>query len=283
MWTASGGRELGSGFIPPRSTGCPPQYARARAWRRYAGAARRSWWWRTTTSCAAPSSGVSRRPGPRSSRRRTGSRRSRRCVRRRASAWCSRTSLCRDWGDVRCTTPRGGRATPRRSYSPAVTPTPIAPRLWTRRSRCSTSRGRSRVCWGESEASWIANRRTGDARPSPDGRSPIAPLAVEHLPHLAGQAVRHEGLLEERDAGVQHALAYHRIVGIARRVEHLHAGPLGRQALGELAAAHAGHHDIGHKDIDPAVGAGGELQRRRPVGCLADPGAPPLLAPPAAR
>src|SRR5882762_500439 len=249
MWTASRGRERDSGFISPWPTGWSLSCAPALASPKFAAAAKRSWWWKTTTSCAAPSSVSSKRLGTRSSRQRTASRRSRRSARRRACGSCFRISSCPAWEGARCTTPRGGRGTPHRSCSPAATRTPTAPRVSTRPFPCCTSRGLSRICWSASGRFWT----------------------VQHLSDLPRQRVRHERLLEEGDAGVQDALADHRVVCITGRVEYLHAGPLRGQPLGELAAAHAGHHDVGHEDIDPAAVAGGELQRGRPVGGLEHP------------
>ena len=38
--------------------------------------------------------------------------------------------------------------------------------------------------------------------------------------------------------------------GVARNVEDAHLGPQGREALGQLAAAHAGHHHVGEQQMD---------------------------------
>ena len=49
-------------------------------------------------------------------------------------------------------------------------------------------------------------------------------LAVQHRAHLAGELVGAERLLEERDPGLEHAVAVDRGVGVAGDVEHLGAG-----------------------------------------------------------
>ena len=67
--------------------------------------------------------------------------------------------------------------------------------------------------------------------------------------------------------GLEHAVVDDRVVGVARHVEHLHAGPHRRQRLRELAAAHAGHDDVGDEQVDRLRRAGADsssASARRP-------------------
>jgi CheY-like chemotaxis protein/two-component sensor histidine kinase len=66
---------------------------------------------------------------------------------------------------------------------------------------------------------------------------PDCGLTGEHLAHLAGQGLAGEGLLQEVGLGLQHAVADHRVVGVAGQVQHLQPRPQLAQPLGLLAAA----------------------------------------------
>src|SRR4029079_1469626 len=67
---------------------------------------------------------------------------------------------------------------------------------------------------------------------------------------------RHEGFLEEGVAREGDAVAHDLVVGVAAHVEDLELGPARLEEVGELAAAHAGHDDVGDEEVDRAqVGA----------------------------
>jgi len=74
----------------------------------------------------------------------------------------------------------------------------------------------------------------------------------EHLPHLAGERVRGEGLLEKGCAGIQHAAMDDGIVRVARHIEHRHVRLEGRDPIRKLATTHPWHHDIRQHEVDRA-------------------------------
>src|SRR2546430_15891288 len=60
------------------------------------------------------------------------------------------------------------------------------------------------------------------------------------------------------------------LVGITRRVQHLHDGSQLCQLLGQLPTAEPWDDDIREQQVDRTVMLGGESQRRLAVGCLQD-------------
>src|SRR5438876_4833461 len=70
---------------------------------------------------------------------------------------------------------------------------------------------------------------------------------IQNLPYLAGERVRGEGLLEERDARLEHPVVDDGLVRVAGQIEHPHLRVRRGEEQGSLAAAHAGHDDIGHE------------------------------------
>jgi putative AlgH/UPF0301 family transcriptional regulator len=71
---------------------------------------------------------------------------------------------------------------------------------------------------------------------------------------------RGEGLLEERDAGLDDPVAHDGVVHLAAHVEDADAGVVLHDPLGQLAAAHLGHHDVRDDEMD--------RPRPRPVSLL---------------
>ena len=92
--------------------------------------------------------------------------------------------------------------------------------------------------------------------------------AVEHLAHLARQAVGVERLLQERDARLEHAVVSDRRVGVAGDVEHVRPGPHRGNGACDVGAAHSRHHDVRHEQVDRAGVPAEQFERRRPVACL---------------
>src|SRR6266436_1944913 len=93
---------------------------------------------------------------------------------------------------------------------------------------------------------------------------------AEDLVDLEGQRVRREGLGEEGHARAQDAVADDGIIGIAGHVEHFHIRTQGLEPLGELAAAHLRHDDVGDHEVDGALVALADLERLDAVAGLED-------------
>jgi len=163
------------------------------------------------------------RPGTRSSRPRMASRRSRRCARRRACGSCSRSRHAAT----------GGRALydAARREGPHHT-VPVCQRLLGPRPRRESGPVGSPAAQAVDGAGFARENQRDLDRPA--------------LPDLPRERVRHETAsvgTPRRRSGLPGGPSRRRY---NRRVEHLHAGPLGAAAR-RARAAHAGHHDIGHE------------------------------------
>src|SRR2546422_571921 len=78
------------------------------------------------------------------------------------------------------------------------------------------------------------------------------------LPHSSPECLWSERLLEVRDAGLQDPMMDDGLVGITRRVQHLHVGSQLCQLLGQLPTAEPWHDDIREQQVDRTVMLGGE-------------------------
>ncbi len=78
---------------------------------------------------------------------------------------------------------------------------------------------------------------------------------------LRSSASGRERLLQEGDAGVEHAVVHDGVVGVAGHVEHLASPAAAARALGELAAAHLRHHHVGQQQVDAAACCRADAQR----------------------
>jgi hypothetical protein len=86
-------------------------------------------------------------------------------------------------------------------------------------------------------------------------------MGVNDLPHLTGQGLRRERLLKESGFRIQYSVMDNGVVGIAGYIQHLHYGAQGFHFLGQFAAIHAGHNDIGDKDMHRTLMPTAHLQR----------------------
>ena len=89
---------------------------------------------------------------------------------------------------------------------------------------------------------------------------------VEHFADLAFEVAKVEGLLEEADAGVQHAVVSDYVFGVAGHVQDFHVGANLGNALGQFAAIHAGHDDVSEQQVDDFFVGYGNLHGDRAVG-----------------
>src|SRR5215831_151983 len=95
------------------------------------------------------------------------------------------------------------------------------------------------------------------ARPSGRCEARLGGMArareIERLANALGEGSGREGLLQERGARAEYAMADDRVVGVARHVQHAEVGPEGTQPLGKLAATHPRHDHVGEQEIERAL------------------------------
>src|SRR5690349_5382927 len=85
--------------------------------------------------------------------------------------------------------------------------------------------------------------------------------AGERLAHLDRKVGGRKRLLEVRRAGVEDAVADDSLVGIPRHVERSQGRDPGGEPLGQLAAVHPGHDEIGEEQVDGLMPVGQEAER----------------------
>src|SRR6185503_19000598 len=70
-------------------------------------------------------------------------------------------------------------------------------------------------------------------------------IRVQHVPHLAGERIRREWLLEEGAPQGRLPVLHDRVARIPRHIEHPRAGTARGELIRQIAPGHAGHHDVG--------------------------------------
>src|SRR5688500_6414610 len=80
--------------------------------------------------------------------------------------------------------------------------------------------------------------------------APLMAAVVKDGANGLGERVGRDGLLQEVDACVEHAVMNDRGLRIAGDVQYPHARSERLHALDELATRHAGHHDVGDEQVD---------------------------------
>jgi hypothetical protein len=81
-----------------------------------------------------------------------------------------------------------------------------------------------------------------------------------------------EGLLEDVDLRAVRAMAGEDRLGVARHVQHGHAGPVLVHPLGHICAEHLRHDHVGEQQVDAMGRVGGVLDRgRASAGVLSGP------------
>ena len=109
------------------------------------------------------------------------------------------------------------------------------------------------------------------ARTSSSGQTPtVCAGLVEQHANLARQVLGAEGLLQEGDAGLEHAVMDDRRIGVPGHVEHVRPGPHRRHGVRDFGAAHPRHDDVGEQQVDRVAVPAKQLERRRAVTRLQD-------------
>src|SRR6185437_7040641 len=80
----------------------------------------------------------------------------------------------------------------------------------------------------------------------------LGPGTPKHFMHLSRETVARERLLQIVNTGLEHAVIDHRVVRIARHVQHAHLRTELGQLPGQDAAGDPGHHDVGQEQVDGA-------------------------------
>src|SRR5450432_152279 len=83
---------------------------------------------------------------------------------------------------------------------------------------------------------------------------------VEHFTNLSDQNVFGERLVEQVHAFFEDAVAGDETVGVARHVKHFHVRALGVEVIGQGAAVHARHYDVGEQQMNGAIKTLGYLR-----------------------
>ena len=96
------------------------------------------------------------------------------------------------------------------------------------------------------------------------------PGRFENFADARDQDGGREGLLQEGHAGVDDPPPNHRMVRIARHVEHFDGRPLRKQCLRQFGAAHPRHHDVAEQQVQLSLMLLGHLQRLFAVGGFED-------------
>src|SRR4051812_38365039 len=99
---------------------------------------------------------------------------------------------------------------------------------------------------------------------------------IEHFAHLALQVAKVEGFLEQANPCIQRAVLPDYVFGVAGHVKHFHVRANFTNALGQLAAVHAWHDDVGQQKMDGSFMRYRDLHRDGPV-CGLDDAIPLLL------
>ena len=88
----------------------------------------------------------------------------------------------------------------------------------------------------------------------------------QHFAQLPGQILAAEGLGQKVDAGVQHTVVHHGILGVPGEEHGFGLGTGRLNPVGQLPAAHVGHYHVGEQQVDVPGVRLADLNRFRAAG-----------------
>ena len=76
---------------------------------------------------------------------------------------------------------------------------------------------------------------------------PVGPVPIKNLAHLSGERIEREGLGEKRDTGIKGTVVDHSVARVPGREEDLEIRSPFEGFVGEPAAIHVGHDNVGEQ------------------------------------